>query len=363
MLTYVLPTHDRPRQLAATIAALGRLPAHDAEVIVVDNASTPPVSVAWSLANGLPVRVLRRDTNEAAAGRNAGVAEARGTWVVMLDDDSWPVDVEFLSRLDETPDDVAAVGAEIVLPDGRREAGGLPEVFVGCGVAIRRDAYLDAGGYDPSFGYYVEEYDLSARLLAAGWRIVHDRRFRVRHEKVADGRDMNLILERLVRNNAWVAQRYAPDDRREAELAEVLERYRGIATKEAALDGYRRGLGQLEATLAEQPRQPLDEGTYDRFTGLAAVQRTLESTEVDVRGRGVAVVDRGKNAWAVAWALAWHGAVRVHHARDADLLAIGTLSPGPMWDAWERRRERGEPVIASWIPYGATRPTHVQQAI
>ena len=45
--------------------------------------------------------------------------------------------------------------------------------------------------------------------------------FRVLHRKVTANRDMNVILSRLVRNNGWVAQRYAPEVRRKEELREV----------------------------------------------------------------------------------------------------------------------------------------------
>src|SRR5258706_488360 len=86
--------------------------------------------------------------------------------------------------------------------------------FAGGGVAIRRDAFLDLGGYDPSFGYYAEEYDLAARMLLAGFRIQFDRWFRVEHHKVWLNRSMDTILAHLVRNNGWVAQRYAPDEYR-----------------------------------------------------------------------------------------------------------------------------------------------------
>ncbi len=51
MISYLLPTRNRPSTLRATLAAIGGLPdeAHEsvggAEVIVVDNASQPPVAL------------------------------------------------------------------------------------------------------------------------------------------------------------------------------------------------------------------------------------------------------------------------------------------------------------------------------
>src|SRR5688572_407217 len=154
MISYVLPTRDRPEVLARTLAALGALAGHEAaggaEVIVVDNASREPATGPARLANGLPVRVIRREVNEGAASRNVGAAESspRSEWVVMLDDDSHPIDTGFIHRLRTAGPEVGAVSADIVLPHtGRRESGGLPEVFIGCGVAVRRGLFLSLGGY------------------------------------------------------------------------------------------------------------------------------------------------------------------------------------------------------------------------
>jgi hypothetical protein len=311
------------------------------------------------LANGLPVELLFRPTNEGAAARNRGVAisDPASEWIVMLDDDSYPLDAGFLEALREQAADVAAVGAEIFLPAPRgREAGGLPEVFTGCGVAIRREAFIDAGGYDPAFNYYVEEYDLAAKLLRAGSRVVLDRRFRVLHEKAPGGRDMNAILRRLVRNNAWVAQRYAPPDRRRDEIREVMARYASIAARERALTGYTAGAAEALATLSRQPRRTMPGHLFDRFTGLAEARRSLQAAYDEAPFATAAIIDEGKNARLVRRALEELGVRIVADERDADAGVIGTLSPGPLLDAWERRVAlSGRRLVSPWhsLAHGA----------
>ncbi len=354
MISFVLPTRNRPALLAETLAGIGRLDgaslaaAGGAEVIVVDNASSPAASGPDRLGCGAPVRFVRRAENEGAAARNAGVDAACGEWIVMLDDDSHPRDTGFVAALRAAPRDVAAIGAEIVLPDGSREAGGLPEVFIGCGVAIRREAFVRAGGYDAAFHYYAEEYDLAAKFLLAGWRVTHDRQFRVAHMKSAQGRRMNTILRRLVRNNAWIAQRYAPEEERRQRICEDVLRYARIARKERALAGYAAGLGETLAGLEHQPRREMTREQFDRFTGLAAARRGLAMDARLARAHRVAIVDRGKNDWAIERALREMGREIVADARSAETLVIGTLSPGPMMDAWEHRAARGEPVAWAW---------------
>ena len=345
MISYIIPTRNRPERLRHTLARIGELDgtAHvvggGAEVIVVDNASDPVkrAKLPMMLANGLPVRTAGLESNLGAAGRNTGAQMASGEWLIMLDDDSHPLDAAHIELLREAPHDLAAIGAEVFLPDGSRERGGLPEVFIGCGAAIRRPAFLDAGGYDATFEYYAEEYDLCAKLLLQGWRIAHDctGRFRVLHEKTTLGRDFNTIANRLVRNNAWVMQRYAPEAMRHAEILHIIERYAGIALHERAASGFAAGLADLNHTLADQPRTPMSQELFDRFTGLAAVRRQLDNLDLPP-GLRIGLVDPGKNAHVIRLALAQRRHVVVDVEREADLLMIGTLSPGPMRDALGR---------------------------
>ena len=354
MISYILPTRNRPDRLERTLAQISKLPTEDlaplggGEIVVVDNASKDTIKVPHKLPNGLPVKLVRLKTNMAAASRNIAAQNARGDWLIMLDDDSYPLDNGFVEVLVNAPSDVAAIGADIRLLSGKREAGGLPEVIIGCGAAIRRDAFLAVGGYEESFHYYVEEYDLCAKLLLAGYRIVHDMRFRIMHEKVAAGRDMNVILKHLVRNNGWVTQRYAPEDCRANDLCETIVRYGQIAKKESAESGYLQGIKELFATIADQPRNPMSNDLFDRFTGISHVRASLEESQTINCDTKIALVNKGKNCWAIEKVLRELGAQIVDNENDAALLIIGTLSPGPMLDAYDNRRSRDCELLMPW---------------
>lgn len=383
MISYVLPTRDRPDVLRRTIQAIDALgdhaPAGGAEIVIADNASAAPLALPAATADSrIPLRVLRMRRNISAAARNAGAQAARGRWIVMLDDDSYPLDLNYLDALRCADPRTAVVAAEIFVPAARapetpctpaapgaampHEAGGLPEVFIGCGAAIRREAFLDAGGYDPAFDYYAEEYDLSARLLLAGWSIAFDRAFRVMHHKVAAGRDMNRILRRLVRNNGWVARRYAPAPHHTPQLQETIARYARIARKERAVRGYLHGLAELSLTLLRQQRRPMPTDLWDRFTGLAAARLALRAHHAAAPLGRVALLSPGKNAWAVLQATRELSLHVTPSPADADTLLIGTLSPGPMIDALARARAEfpGRRIIAPWT---ALHPELVQRTL
>ncbi|MEM1330497.1 MAG: glycosyltransferase [Planctomycetota bacterium] len=359
MIGYCIPTHNRQERLAQTLDAIAALGPHNACVVVVDNASDQAPDLPARLASGLPVRLVRLEQNLGAAARNRAVEAMPHSvqWFVMLDDDSHPTDLGIVNAIEHAPRDAAAIMADIHLPgQGRRESGGLPEVFVGCGVAIRREAWNDAAGahgpgYDPEFGYYAEEYDLAARFLMSGWRIVFDPIFRVDHHKVHAGRDIDRILERLVRNNAWVMQRYAPADQLAERLEEIRTRYGAIARKEHALDGYGRGIEEMERSIGAQRRTPMARSIWERFIGMPGARLAAERAAAG-GVRTARLIGRGKNDWVIERALQEQSiGVVSDPLGTADVELVGTLSPGPMLDVLERSPDAIAPdySIGRWV--------------
>ena len=334
-ISFIIPTRNRHEVLEETLGRIGSLVlTHlnaQCELVIVDNASTVAVEAPRRLANGIPVRVIRIEMNRNTAARNIAAIEAEGEWLVMLDDDSSPLAETDWGVLDQHDEDVAAIGGEITLPDGRHESGGLPEVVVGCGCAIRRDVFLEVAGYDASFGYYAEEYDLCAELILSGYRIAHSRSLRFLHRKSSVGRDFKRIIRYLVRNNGWVFQRYAPEQYLQEAIDGILDRYRQIAVKERVLDAYELGVAELERTMSEQARTPLSVELWDRFTGRTAVSQhlrsrlTTPSARVQIlgskqeKGRAIVVDEVGKLGCQLV-------------DTDADVRVIGAISPGPMLD-------------------------------
>ena len=364
MITYVMVTRNRAERLGKTLAALGELPAHEAEVVVVDNGSLERRVLGRRLRNGIRVRSVSLGWNAGAAGRTAGVeaSDASRPWIVMLDDDSMPVDDAFARLLGGSggsagvPSDVGAVAAEVwvgprIKP--RRERGGLPEVFVGCGVAIRREVYLGLGGYDASMDTFGEEADLSARMIGAGMRVAYEPRLRVVHAREREMRSAATMLHNQVRNAGWVVERYAPDEERFAARRESRRHCRlaaeragaagdagraghaGLA-RHAGLVAHRRGLMELWRTRAEQRRTPLTREMWNRFTGLSAAREAIAAAQREARFSSAMIVEPGVNAWAVARALEEWGVRLTVPGEEAEVRLIGTMSPGPMLDVYER---------------------------
>jgi len=184
-ISIIIPTRDRPALLARAIAsALAQDDAGTLEVIVVDDASTPPATVPPAPR----VRLVRPAVDRGgAAARNSGLAAARGRWVTWLDDDDELVSgglAACLAALAESdlPPPVAAVAAlEVVDADGevtaRRRPPTLPRggywnletvpagrsFQVKQSLVIERAVVAGIGGFDERFRAHVHS-DLFLRL-------------------------------------------------------------------------------------------------------------------------------------------------------------------------------------------------------
>lgn len=83
-VSIILPTHNRPALLAEAIASVRAQNCADWELIVVDDASTPPAAIP----DDPRIRLVRQaPAGGGAAAKNRGIADAHGTFVAYLDDD------------------------------------------------------------------------------------------------------------------------------------------------------------------------------------------------------------------------------------------------------------------------------------
>lgn len=89
--TIAIPTRGRPDRLAALLPRVIAQLSSGVEVLIVDD---DPAGYAASIAarfRGAPVRVVRSvGGGGLVAARNRCVAEAKGTWLIFLDDDQLP---------------------------------------------------------------------------------------------------------------------------------------------------------------------------------------------------------------------------------------------------------------------------------
>jgi GT2 family glycosyltransferase len=200
-LSIIVPVHNNPSDLRECLTTLARQAPPNAEIIVVDDASTDETpAVAARL--GFPILRLRRNSGPAAA-RNQGARQARGEILLFVDADvvlgHHAVD-RFLRIFAEQADVAAVFGSYDATP---RAAGVISRYrnllhhfvhqngqanastfWAGCG-AIRRTVFQEIGGFDdrrfprPS----IEDIELGHRLRRAGHRILMDKTIQGTHLK------------------------------------------------------------------------------------------------------------------------------------------------------------------------------------
>jgi GT2 family glycosyltransferase len=271
----ILTMGNRPAELDRAIGSTAALRRDGADVVVVGNgADVPPVPAG--------VTTLRLASNAGVSGgRNAGVGACAGDVVLFLDDDGWYPDEglgEHVAARFAADPGLAVLSFRVVDPAGgpgarwyvpRLRAGdpgrsSRVTTFAGGACAIRRSAYLQAGGLPEQFFYAHEETDLSWRLIGLVYRLEYDAAARMCHPAVPnarhaqwyrlDGRNRVLLARR---NLPWpLAWAYLLDW-----LAITVARERAPGPLRAWLSGFAEGW-RMDAG----PRRPISLRTAWRMT-------------------------------------------------------------------------------------------------
>ncbi|MGX1478501.1 UNVERIFIED_CONTAM: GT2 family glycosyltransferase [Streptomyces canus] len=187
----VIATRNRSASLARTLDRLLDLP-EQPEILVVDNASTDGTRAR--LARDYPkVRVLSLPSNRGAIARTHGVRALHTPYVAFSDDDSWwaPGALEHAAKLMDAHPRLGLISAATLVGPAE-EADPLNDVlaasplgtardlpgtqvlgFLACASVVRRESYLDAGGFHPLLFFGGEETLLAYDLAARGWGVTH----------------------------------------------------------------------------------------------------------------------------------------------------------------------------------------------
>jgi GT2 family glycosyltransferase len=226
LVSVIVPTRNRRELLRACLEGLERTDYPDLEVLVIDNDSDDPATLAY--LGGLErkgYRVLHHaGTFNFSAINNRAAAQARGEILCLLNNDVEVIEPHWLPTMvtQALRDDVGAVGAQLLYSDGRIQHAGvvlgicgggahahrllrpneegyfqrhlLPQfvsaVTAAC-MVVRRDRFLAVGGFDErSFAVAFNDVDICMRLNKRGWQSLYEPRARlIHHESISRGKD------------------------------------------------------------------------------------------------------------------------------------------------------------------------------
>src|SRR6185437_15142944 len=194
--------------------------------------------------------------------------------------------------------DLGAATFTITLPDGRRECSAYPNVCIGCGTGFRRSALQAVGGLPEDFFMAAEEYDLSLRLLDAGWNIETFDDLHVTHLKSPVSRFPARIARLDARNNFLLAIRYFPDPWHWRYAMEWSARYRLMSAANGCRIAFWTGLAEALLRGLVARRRTVSRQTFERFAKVQETCDRMHEAATRLRLRRVVLVDLGKNIFA-----------------------------------------------------------------
>lgn len=220
-IAVVVATRNRRRSLLRTLALL-----HDLDerpnVVVVDNASSD--GTADAVRHAFPaVEVISLSENVGPLARTIGVRAVGQPYVAFSDDDSWwsPGALSRATALFDHFPALAVVAAHVLVGEAERDdettlamgksplrtgadLPGLPALgFLACGSVVRRDAFLEVGGFrERTMGF--EETLLAVDLVANGWHVAYVRDV-VAHHHPSGTHDTDERRRSQARNGLWFA--------------------------------------------------------------------------------------------------------------------------------------------------------------
>lgn len=223
-LTVVIVSYRRATALVATLAHLARLGLPGTitgtditgDIIVVDNASgdDSPEMVRQRFPDVTPIQL---PANLGVEAFNIGANAATGDVLLILDDDARPDDGALqaaLGHLRAHPhtDAVALLPVHPATnlsewPFVRTALDAFP--FMGCANLVRRDAWLQAGGYQPEFFLYRNDTDLALTLLAMGRNVRCNPAWWAWHDSPGATAKSEHWLWLATRNWLWLCRRHA----------------------------------------------------------------------------------------------------------------------------------------------------------
>jgi hypothetical protein len=362
IVSFCIATHNRG---AVVVDCLRRtlgcgLPESQFEILIVDNGSGDgtPEMIEEAFGGNARVQLIRLNSNCGPVAKNIAMRKARGEFVVLLDDDAFPGvgAVPQMVRHFREDKHLAAAVFDVTLPDGSKDAAAYPDVFIGAGTGLRRSALLGLPGHGllpAHFFMQAEEYDLSFRLLEAGWSVQRFWDLPLTHLKTPNARIGQRTTGLDIRNNLYLLARYVPQPLAKQLAADWMTRYWMMAENRDADCGYaahpefgthcdsfirgaEEGLKRWDSQRAGGKRL-LSEGTIERIFKFQKIRDRMEHVKRRTGCERVVFAEFGKNM--LAYWLA---------AKDLGLEIVGILDDrlaGADGQTGSRRHYRGIPLV------------------
>jgi GT2 family glycosyltransferase len=212
-VSIMITTCNRCEELERTIQTLRKLDPAPDEILITADGCTDATAEFVSSALPKAKLFLNQSGIGSVASRDRMMREAEGDLVLALDDDSYPKQLDCISRIvpffehrpelavlhfpqrtDEYPETLAQtkLGTEH-----------LTRSFANSGAVLRRSTYLQLPGFESRFFHMYEEPDYALQCVAAGYDVLFSPVITIRHHYSGEARDEIRIHHRHARNEFW----------------------------------------------------------------------------------------------------------------------------------------------------------------
>jgi glycosyltransferase involved in cell wall biosynthesis len=212
--TVMITTRNRCGELRRTLSKIQELQPPPNEILVCADGCTD--NTREMVRSEFPHWTLIE--NEHARGsvfsRDRLLRLAKSDIVLSLDDDSYPIDSDFLSRLAaafEVHPEAAVITFMELRGESASSAGPAADLAKGqyvsaypnCAAAMRRDVYLRSQGFPIFFDHMYEEPDYALQCYARGYGVWYEPALRVRHHLTNVQRQSVSRHHLNARNELW----------------------------------------------------------------------------------------------------------------------------------------------------------------
>jgi len=193
-ISVVIPAYNSEKTIARTIQSLLNQDSKVDEIIVVDDGSKDNTS---KQAEKYPVKIIRKERGGEASSLNAGIKQAKGDYVAIVEADVILPQNWLSSLLPELKGDVIGAGAGLAAANPEsliaRICGWelelryqkIKEKFVShitsANTLYKREVFEKVGFYDESLINASLDADLNARLIEKGYKLVLRKDIKVLH--------------------------------------------------------------------------------------------------------------------------------------------------------------------------------------
>lgn len=215
-----IATHNRLPELRRTLGIVAALtPPADQLLVCADGCDD---GTAQYVRDHFPAATLIEHARPrgSIASRIELMHAAGSDIVISLDDDSYPMDFDFITHVRE----LFSTQSHIAVASFPQRSDEFPETltasgfgpghyaasYVNAAAAFRRSVYLELEGWPPEFEHAYDEPDYTLQCLAAGYAVYYHTGVAIRHHFTSLKRNEIRTHHRHARNEQWSAWRRCP---------------------------------------------------------------------------------------------------------------------------------------------------------